>query len=223
MQSFSNTTSLIPCEICNEMIDFNSYSTHVSICLRRARVTGFFIRQQRQILGEDTDDDQEEESNIQHQRDITTLRGYFTRNSQVSGMTLHDLINDHFTGVSSPPTRSVIWFNIGGSPSTSTSSANYDINLRIGDMIGKVEIGLNEEQLREVSYVSNDIEELNIKDDDICPICQINMFEILKIDKACLLACGHTYCDTCIKKWLTKNKKCPVCLIDLEDAYCWGR
>ncbi len=224
MKNKRMSASLIPCEICNEMIDFNSYSTHISTCLRRARITGFFIRQQRQILEEESEEsDNEQNSNEQHQRELTTLRSYFNRNSQVSGMTLHDLINDHFAGVNSPPTRSVIWFNIGGSPSPSTNGASYDVNIRLGDMIGKVEIGLNEEQLKEVSYSSTSVEELNIKEDDICPICQTNMLEILENDKACLLACGHTYCDKCIKTWLTKNKKCPVCMIDLEDAYCWGR
>jgi hypothetical protein len=213
------------------MIDFDSYNTHMTTCIRNTRITGFFIRQ-RQILNrnnsdEDEDTDDEQNSNTQHQREITTLRSYFTRNSQVSGMTLHDLINDHFTGVSSPPTRSVIWFNIGSPSSTrlleqprDDGSTSYDINLRLGNMIGKVEVGLTEEQLKEVSYTTKLKEELNIEKETICPICQNNMLEL---DNACLLACGHIYCDTCIKTWLKKHKKCPVCMIDLEDAFCWGR
>jgi NACalpha-BTF3-like transcription factor len=228
----NNDQQLIPCEICNEMIHFNQYTAHVPICMRRTQLAGFFMRQQRQYEAEhdhdrdqeeDTEED-EEDSAEDHRREIATFASYFTRNSQISRISLRDFINDHFNGVSSPPTRSVIWFNIttAQSPSTSVASS-YDANLRLADTIGKVEVGLTEQQLAETTYSSDNYEELHIKEDDICPICQDKLASQEEKKKACLVACGHTYCDACIKKWLKKSKKCPVCMVDLEDAYCWGR
>ena len=49
----------------------------------------------------------------------------------------------------------------------------------------------------------------------ICPICQDIFDEPMRI------TCGHTFCDTCLKKWEKKsgNNKCPLCREDYEPYY----
>lgn len=212
--------ALIPCEICEALISENDYNNHILRCLRLSRITGFLLRQRRQHEREEDDDSSEEsDSNDAHDQEIASFTRYFTRNSQVSRMSLHDFINDHFNGVS-PPTRSIIWFNI----TNGSQANNYDANIRLAEQLGRVEVGLTEEQLKDCSYTSKDAEELVIAEEDICPICHENLIEQTKNDKpACILACGHIYCDGCIKTWLGRQKTCPVCKVDLEDAYCWGR
>ena len=87
----------------------------------------------------------------------------------------------------------------------------YDINNTISDFLGKVEVGLSFEEIEKVSCIIDDI------NDDKCPICLERYQDIdCKIRR---LKCNHPYCDTCITRWLSKNKRCPCCQIDLEDAF----
>lgn len=203
---------LLPCELCNAMVPFSSYNDHVARCLRATRIIGFL----RRHLASSSDED---DSNDAHENEIADMSRHFTRNAQVSRMSLHDFISNHFNGVSSPPTRNIVWFNIQGA-----GSGSYESNTRLGERIGRVEVGLTEDQLREVSYSSTDAEELVVDKDDVCPICQENLLEAMGDGRAaCILACSHLYCEDCIKRWLGTHKKCPVCMVDLEDAYCWGR
>lgn len=216
-------SQLIPCEICNQMIDFDQYSQHIDNCLRGHRIARFFVTRPRsevpQSDGEEEDSDDEENSRRQHIQEINTFSRMFQRNSQISGASLHDFIQDHFAGVSSPPARQVIWFNL---EQANMSAANsYENNLRLGELLGKVETGLTPEQLEQVACTTSCKEKLNLAHDEACAICQENLNETSS--PICLLACGHKYCDECIKTWLDKNKKCPVCMVDLEDAFCWGR
>jgi hypothetical protein len=212
---------LLPCEMCNAMVPFSSYNDHVARCLRSTRIIGFL---RRQI--EENSTDSEEESNHAHENEIADMSRHFTRNAQVSRMSLHDFISNHFNGVSSPPSRNIVWFNIGagGSRAGAGGVPTYESNLRLGERLGNVEVGLTEDQIGEISYSSTDTDELVVDKDDVCPICQENIVALTKENKAaCILACGHIYCEPCIKHWLSSHKKCPVCMVDLEDAYCWGR
>ncbi|XP_025424572.1 postreplication repair E3 ubiquitin-protein ligase RAD18-like [Sipha flava] len=43
-----------------------------------------------------------------------------------------------------------------------------------------------------------------------CPICNEWLF------RATTVNCNHTFCETCIKKWLNINKACPVCRASIQ-------
>ena len=48
---------------------------------------------------------------------------------------------------------------------------------------------------------------------DECPICYNSFEKSIKIKK-----CEHTFCETCITKWLLDNKyTCPTCRIDVRQ------
>ena len=213
--------SLIPCEICNAYVEFSQYANHLNRCLHTTRIAGFMMQQQRQQLEQqapedDEEDEDENESDSRHDQEIAFLSHHLSNNNQISRMTLHDFITDHFSGVRSPPTRNVVWFNI--TPSSSVSRAA--VAAPAPDFWSRVEKGLTQEQFAEISYTTVDKHELAIQSDDICPVCQENLAQTQEV---CKLACSHTYCASCIKTWLSKSKKCPVCMIDLEDAFLWGR
>ncbi|RWS03949.1 E3 ubiquitin-protein ligase NRDP1-like isoform X2 [Dinothrombium tinctorium] len=44
-----------------------------------------------------------------------------------------------------------------------------------------------------------------VKDEVICAICRA-VFD----DPLCLTKCGHTYCKSCILRWLRERKTCPI-------------
>lgn len=87
---------------------------------------------------------------------------------------------------------------------------DYEANLRLADIIGKVEIGIED-----ITTVSKPVPKESLEDDVSCPIC---IEKIKDCDGECLeLVCSHKYCDKCISKWLKKSKRCPVCNIDLGE------
>ncbi len=96
------------------------------------------------------------------------------------------------------------------------SIQDYNFNNILADLLGKVEVGFNDEDLDKVtSHIHNNKEN---KTEDRCPICLEN-FSDLKTEDLRMTKCGHLFCESCIFTWLKKHKKCPLCKIDLEDTF----
>lgn len=211
---------LIPCEICERTVPFEGYSEHITRCLRATQIARFLMHHVRVRVPSQPQADESGEEADDEGEDLS-------RHSQVSRVSLHDFIQNHFQhradngGVESQQgagqRSAVIWFNIAA------RSQSYESNIRIGESLGNVHVGLKEDQLEQVAYSTNSREDLCIAEDDACAVCQERLSAKSPDEKLCLLACGHAYCDDCIRQWLQKSKKCPVCMVDLEDAYCWGR
>jgi hypothetical protein len=86
------------------------------------------------------------------------------------------------------------------------SENDYEFNTMIVDMLGNVEVGVSD-----INKVSQNIEQpLDTPMD--CSIC------LDKAEEPRKLLCEHIFCDKCISTWLSKNKTCPSCRIDLEEA-----
>ena len=90
----------------------------------------------------------------------------------------------------------------GGVPIVSQDS--YQNLLRLAESIGKVEVGISD---------INQVSKLRGARNTFCTICQ----EESQRPKVRELICGHSFCPDCIEKWLEKNVKCPVCMINLQD------
>lgn len=142
--------------------------------------------------------------------DNDIVRDHVTQNHQIgNNRTLRDFLHDHFnvetpTLGNSPPRSSTLIVQI-------TRISRIVPNT---DFFDNVEVGLTPAEIEDVTDKTRNIE---ITDDERCPICQENIKEI--IEPLRLLKCSHHFCDGCISTWLSKHKKCPVCAIDLEDAY----
>jgi hypothetical protein len=89
-------------------------------------------------------------------------------------------------------------------------SSSYEENLALAEQMGRVEIGTND-----VDTV------LKLPSDDPvaaggpseCPICLEAPVDVVTI-------CNHGFCDTCIRRWLAGNHRCPLCLKDFNDPAC---
>ena len=53
----------------------------------------------------------------------------------------------------------------------------------------------------------------NKSQDEKCTVCQYDFAENEIIRK---LTCGHLYHFACVDEWLIKDKKCPVCKIEIR-------
>ena len=182
---------------------------------------------------ENEDEDEDEDiSDLNHRLDIQRFSSYITSNSQIRGLSMYDFISQHFNGINSPPSQ-ISPLLLSVSNTTLGARAGSGGN-RIGMMTGEdnnerniiiprhgFEVGLNADDFKKVSYSSTDKDELVLAEDDICPICQENLIETTnKNIKVTILACTHTYCETCILKWLLKSKKCPICMVNLKEKIC---
>lgn len=87
---------------------------------------------------------------------------------------------------------------------------DYEANLRLAETLGVVNVGIDD-----IDSVGCIINKDKITEDIKCPIC-LECLNTCEGDVRFLI-CSHTFCDNCIKIWLSKHKKCPVCNIDLQD------
>lgn len=188
--------------------------------------------------GDDLDFDEYDEdmSDHHHSRDIQRFSSYITSNSQIRGISMYDFISQHFNGINSPPSQisplllSVSNTTLGARAGARAGSGGNRITMGVGEDNNErniiiprhgFEVGLNADDFKKVSYSSTDKDELVLAEDDICPICQENLIETThKNIKVSILACTHTYCETCILKWLLKSKKCPICMVNLKEKFC---
>lgn len=86
---------------------------------------------------------------------------------------------------------------------------SYEELLALGERIGQVNTGLSEDVLSkcvtETIYCSSD----QCQDEGSCVIC-LEEYKNMD-DVGTLKTCGHDYHVSCIKKWLSMKKLCPIC------------
>lgn len=82
----------------------------------------------------------------------------------------------------------------------------YELNLLMQDLMGRVEIGVDN-----IDRVAR-----NVKLDSLetleCPIC-LEIQENVIIKRT---PCNHDFCVSCITKWLSTHKTCPICIADVQ-------
>jgi hypothetical protein len=87
----------------------------------------------------------------------------------------------------------------------SDSGEDYELNLMMQELMGHVEIGVDDID-RVTSVVVLD------KDTPIqCPICLEVQDKVVK-----RTLCKHDFCTGCITKWLSSHKTCPICIADVQ-------
>jgi hypothetical protein len=94
---------------------------------------------------------------------------------------------------------------------------SYAQLMALRDQYGVVEIGVSDIDTVAPYYTipKGNIEEY------VCAIGTCPEDKDIKDRKFRKVICGHDvmFCDDCLTKWLSKNKKCPICMKNLEDVY----
>ena len=80
---------------------------------------------------------------------------------------------------------------------------NYEYLTNLGNTMGNVDNGIED-----IDKISKKIESLELLK---CPICMKKNTEFRKT------VCKHIFCEPCLSKWLETNKKCPICMINLDE------
>ena len=118
---------------------------------------------------------------------------------------------EHYDPISPVNLRRLLAVDMSPNLVVRSSESSYEFYTRLGETIGNVEVGIDD-----MNEVSRDIDQKNVKKEDIrCPICLEQFHEQQPL---LILICSHVFCKTCINQWLKAHKTCPLCKIDLEDA-----
>lgn len=91
---------------------------------------------------------------------------------------------------------------------------NYEFNSLLTEMIGNVDVGFDTPEDAINNIKEEDIN--NIPNDEVCPICQVNILEIDHKSIVKTVSCQHIFCKECICSWLQRSKKCPVCMNEIK-------
>jgi hypothetical protein len=232
---------LVPCEICEQMIYFDEYVHHVRVCMR-PRPRNIIVVQDEEdgnsyqlVL-----DDAIQALMAQNFGRIVISDDVITTNVGIVGRAVNNVRNNQTENVNiarsgsssrgrirrprvnaedsneedytprSHSHQSVILIprmirNVASVDIPDMQ--NYEFNSLIADRIGTVKIGV-----KDITKVLDDYDGLTLEE-DVCVICQDN----LGVNPMAQTLCKHIYCRSCISQWLTENKKCPVCQVNLED------
>lgn len=87
---------------------------------------------------------------------------------------------------------------------------DYEFNSMIAQHVGNVEIGVSD-----IKQVTTEV--LQVDPEEMCAVCQEMFADKNNDEKVLKTICSHIYCEGCLTKWLQKSKRCPVCMIDLEE------
>jgi hypothetical protein len=241
MASPQAVRSLVPCELCDQMIYFDEYVQHTRVCIRP--------RPQNVIVVEDEEDgnsyqlvlDDAIQALMAHNLGrVVITDNVGTTNAAVVGRAV-DNIQNRSSGVRiarstsqrrrrsraasandddddpeeyiprSHNHQSVIML-----PRIIRNIASEDVpdmqNYEFNSLISD-RIGKVKVGIKDLSKVIQDYEGLTLEE-EVCVICQ----DTLGNNPMAKTLCKHIYCRQCITQWLNENKKCPVCQVDLEEA-----
>ncbi|WOL11675.1 hypothetical protein Cni_G20439 [Canna indica] len=93
-------------------------------------------------------------------------------------------------------------------------SMTYEELLDLGETVGTQSRGLSQERISSlpVSKYKYSFFSRKKSQEERCVICQMNY---KKGDRQMTLPCKHAYHDGCVTRWLSINKACPVCFVDV--------
>ena len=231
--------NVIPCEYCQELININDYLNHERVCKINYNIRNLGFNYVN-ILNNNHNYSNQLEENINLNNTINILFSNFQNNNSNSEINnnnseinnnnseinnnnseinnnnseINNIQNNQNLNIIFPNSNNLfqILFNNLSLPDNYSmfidSQENEDL-FDISERIGNVEKGIDD-----INTVSSLLQDLKNEEKIWCAICQD--YSQSKIRKT---MCQHFFCDECISLWLRKSKKCPCCLIDLEDKY----
>lgn len=207
MEDISNH---IPCELCHELIHMNNFENHLNTCI--------MVQGRHQILNMVENPGNislnnisrllnivqypEEDSSFSDEQDLNENINFSYQTPIPNNETPPGRFNQ--TEISTNISQGIVFnliSNILGIP--------YGDNENLTELferVGVVEKGID--NIEDVSCLVSGNDNLN------CPICQAECK--IPIRKT---LCNHSFCDSCISHWLSKSKKCPSCMQDLEELF----
>ena len=204
--------TFVPCEICDEMVRFENYMDHVSHCgnvVQQIPLPGmglnlvFLTNNEAPNDMSDSDEELLDEDEVGEMIPLSQMFPLIYNNSNSDfSRRLLNIIRPagDLNGTAILPMQFL-------DPNVS----EYDLNLMLEEMMGgSVEIG--------VSHFEDVIEKCeNVQEGSLCVICQEELTKMKEEHEIVQLKdCKHMFCKSCISTWFDKNRKCPLCMHEVE-------
>ena len=220
---FSNK---IPCEVCNELIDFDNYDRHINICTSQEQLRPFLNRfamfNRANILfpiltnnnsinanldnGNENIQENENNDNNSDNMDVETDDEMPPLEPIVENENEND--NENNLNFNIQQNINMVNFNLNLINNLLNNNPYHNVgNSDNYESLSQLDMDVKKEGLdiNKVSEIIDSTEEKN------CPIC-FDDFQDTTLRK---LKCSHIFCQECLVEWLSENKKCPVCMIEL--------
>jgi hypothetical protein len=181
----------IPCEICDVLVDFNDYMTHLEQCQSRTSILTFPFSFTLTNLNPQEQDENDLDGN--------DLDGNDLDGNDPESLNPPDQL-DYLRNMMANLFQHISEF----------SEQNTYENLRSLD-----DVVIPCKDIDKVAPLVPLDQIDQIPPDTMCPICQ----ELISNDSRKTI-CNHYFCSSCLEPWLeVRNKTCPVCSLDLDDFY----
>ncbi|GMG98908.1 hypothetical protein Nepgr_000748 [Nepenthes gracilis] len=92
---------------------------------------------------------------------------------------------------------------------------SYEELLALGEVVGTESRGLSADTIASLPSINYKSHNTQDGERDSCVICRL---EYEDGDALIVLACKHSYHSECINNWLTINKVCPVCSVEVSTS-----
>ena len=235
--------TLIPCDVCREMIRFDEYEQHSLSCanvyMASAPILASFFplmahgfadlerramnaqvaqaqrsRAQHQENDEDEDEEDEEIDEEENEEEEEVANG--TTAATQAQMSQLAQISQIFMTMTLGARMSL--------PMSLSMSRDdeHAFDEMVSELLGNVEVGI--EDIDAISSVQDKCPPQQSKPSksssescepsESCAICQ----ETIVYPRRTLNKCKHSFCGGCIETWLTRSKKCPLCMTHLDEA-----
>merc|ERR1719517_128279 len=73
--------------------------------------------------------------------------------------------------------------------------------------------GAGQERIDALALVTYQPEKPEVSRETSCAVC---LADFENQERLCQLPCSHKFHGPCIGKWLARNRRCPLCLHDIE-------
>lgn len=216
----SEFENLIPCEICNNLIEFDDFMNHMENCRMPTNISAppveflNFLNNFPPLGGnlQPMENENEEEPEEPDQEDVENqpLNNIGPQNinpavfalplpPNFDNENLRNQINELFTNIVNIETT--LGTNNIINQINNENGDDYQNLTNLINQVGNVNVGIDD--INKVTTI-----EVNTID---CPICGDN-FDIVR-----RTACKHDFCFNCLNEWIRENNTCPICSMELKE------
>jgi len=214
--------NVIPCEICNQLIEFDKYNEHISICSTpRFYFTNFNNRRTVPLDTNAIDNFLNELANnirptVNNESNVPVDNNESLDNNEAIDNN-ESLDNNEAIDNNESSDNVNIFLNSNIEVIRNNIEA---INNLLNTRINNYNETENYEELSELDNnnvtrgldIKNISNEIYLDTDIKCPICLEDFEKYQKMKK---LNCNHILCEECSEEWFSENVKCPVCMKEL--------
>ena len=190
----SELQNLIPCELCNQLINFETYHQHLVFCNQPTFPIELFGLPH--IVNDNANNNVNDVNNVNNNNDNVNNDNN-NNNDNINNDNVIDPIESSMplsTIENIISNADILLQNINMITDNYDNYDNYENLLNLDN--NNQSLGIQDID-KFIKKIDNEIE---------CPICTEKTIE------SCETICKHYFCYECMEEWLKDNKKCPVCM-----------